>query len=344
MAFGRLWAGRVFGTNTGNLFVKFDDGSQDSALTGTLRLNEPGIAIAVYKITGTFDGSLLTLEGTPEPRADGIRLGQLKATGTIQPDGSVKGEWETSIDTAGTFTLFPHSPVASNTDSGVPEPVFTARHTFGPIQINRDQIIVLAQEIQRSLPNGKVVVTFSVGTEQSRFLEDFRTLRHSSERAEVLRLFLREEEPQGTVKSISVEFGPFVNLAMAQSVSEAWALGELEKLKREIGRYERVYAAKKFGIGVNQLMAVGAIVFMPSLQRLSDRAVLAAGVFALIYAVDWLHRKYLPNAAIWLSERKDGWLERFFPSAASWFIGIMASVIATLLGAYLKGWLPLPIS
>jgi len=324
--------------------VKFEDGEQDSALRGKLRLNEAGVGIAVYTIAGAFDGQLLTLEGTPEAMAEGARLGQLKASGTLQREGSIKGEWETSIGTAGTFVLFPHSLPDANTAPGTPEPVYTARHTFGPIEIDRDQIIALGQEVQRSFPIGKVVITFSIGTEQSRFLEDFSQMRLNSGRAEVLRLFVREQEPQGTDKSISVEFGPFINVATAQSVSEAWALGELERLKREIGRYERVYAAKKFGIGVNQLMAVGAIVFLPSLTSLRDRAVLATGVLLLMYAVNWLHSKYLPNAAIWLSERKDGWLERFFPSAASWFIGIMASVIAALLGAYLKGWLSPPIS
>ena len=66
------------------------------------------------------------------------------------------------------------------------------------------------------------------------------------------------------------------------------------------------------------------------------------GVVALAYAVTWLHTHYLPHSAIYLSKRKEGWLARFLPSAASWLIGIAASVIATLLGAYLKGWLALP--
>jgi hypothetical protein len=344
MALGRLWAGYVYGTNTGNLFVKFEDGEQNSALRGTLRLNETGVGIAVYTITGAFDGQLLTLEGTPETKEGGAPLGQLKASGTLQPEGSIRGEWETTIETAGTFLLHPHNLPDANAVSGPPKSVHIARHTFGPIEIDRDQIISLGQEIQRSFTVGKVVISYSIGTETARFLEDFCQIRFTSGRAEVLRLVVREQEPQGTDKSISVEFGPIINVATVQSVSEAWALGELERLKREIGRYERVYAAKKFGIGVNQFMAVGAIVFLPSLASLRDRAVLAIGVLLLMYAVNWLHSKYLPNAAIWLSERKDGLLERFFPSAASWFIGIMASVLATLLGAYLKGWLSLPSS
>lgn len=188
-----------------------------------------------------------------------------------------------------------------------------------------------------------MVITFSLGTEQSRFLEDFKQMEFSG-KAEVLRLFVQEQEQQGNSRFISVEFGPYLNVAMAQSASEAWALGELERLKREINRYERVYAAKKFGIGVNQLMAVGTIVFLPSLANLKDRAILAGGVVALIYAVNWLHGRYLPHAAIWLNERRGDLLARIFPSIASWFIGISASVIATLLAVYLKGWFSLPTS
>ena len=96
------------------------------------------------------------------------------------------------------------------------------------------------------------------------------------------------------------------------------------------------------GVGINQFMLICTIVFLPSLDSLRDRAILMGGVLALAYAVTWLHNRYLPHAAIYLSKRKEGWLARFLPSAFSWLIGIVASVIAGLLGAYLKGVLSLP--
>jgi hypothetical protein len=115
-------------------------------------------------------------------------------------------------------------------------------------------------------------------------------------------------------------------------------------LKREIQRFERVYAAKKLGVGINQLLLFGTIVFLPGLTDLMDRTILAGGVVLLALGVNWLHRKYLPHAAIYLGERQDGWFARLLPSVASWLIGIAATVIATLLGAYLKGWLSLSAS
>lgn len=48
MTLGRLWAGRAYGTNTGNVFVELN--GNDEALTGTLHLNEPGVGPAVYEV------------------------------------------------------------------------------------------------------------------------------------------------------------------------------------------------------------------------------------------------------------------------------------------------------
>ncbi|GGB95956.1 hypothetical protein GCM10011494_13040 [Novosphingobium endophyticum] len=53
MALTKRWAGRVWGTNVGNVFVTLE--GEDAALTGTLRINEPSVGIAVYAVQGTFD-------------------------------------------------------------------------------------------------------------------------------------------------------------------------------------------------------------------------------------------------------------------------------------------------
>jgi len=340
MPVGKLWAGKVYGTNTGNLFVKLE--GEDKALKGTLHHNDPDAGIAVYDIAAFFDGTTLSLEGRPSKQMNGMP-NLVKGTARLQPTGNLEGQWETDIGSAGTFVLFPHDRGEASV-SGVPVPdqMHSARHNFGPIEIDRDQIVALGDEIQRGFTKGRVIVTFVAGTEQSRFLEDFKRLNFNVDRVNLVKLFVREPDPSGIDKSITVEFGQSVNWAMCQGVSEAWALGELERLKRDIRRFERMYATRAIGGGINQIMLVCPLVFLPSLANLKDRAVLMGGVVALAYAVTWLHTHYLPHSAIYLSKRKEGWLARFLPSAASWLIGIAASVIATLLGAYLKGWLALP--
>jgi hypothetical protein len=340
MALGRLWAGKVFGTSTGNLFVKFE--GEDAALKGTLHFSDDQTGIVVYNLSGSFDGARLLFEGTTDAKKESVEYGHLTATAHLQPTGSLNGEWKTDIGSAGTFVLFPHSrSEALISGAAMPDQMYTARHNFGPILIDRDQIIALSEDVQRDFSKNKVIMTYVVGSEQSRYLDDFKKSTSRYGQTTFLKIFAREPDGTGIDRIITVEFGPELNYAMAQSSSESWSLGEVEKLKREIRKFERVYATKKIGVGINQVMILGAIVFLPSLDNLRDRAILMAGVFTLIYGVDWLHTRYLPHAAIYLNERKDGWMARFLPSAASWLIGIAASVIATLLGAYLKGWLSL---
>jgi hypothetical protein len=57
----RLWAGRVYGTHTGNLFVKLQ--GQENTLSGTLRFAQDGAGVIVYNVLGSFDGARLTLTG-----------------------------------------------------------------------------------------------------------------------------------------------------------------------------------------------------------------------------------------------------------------------------------------
>lgn len=87
---------------------------------------------------------------------------------------------------------------------------------------------------------------------------------------------------------------------MTQGGSESWVLGRLETLKRDLRRYERAYVTnfKRWGIGINQLMLLGAIVFLPSLAGFDERAILMAGTLALIWAVNWLHARYVPFAVL----------------------------------------------
>lgn len=337
MAIGHRWAGRVYGTHTGNVFVKFE--GDDSNLKGTLHFNDAVHGISVHEISGTFDGSILSFSGETKSQREGVEFGSLTAAAHLRPNGDLLGDWQTSIGSAGTFALYPHDEdqTAAPRES-TPDQLHTARHTFGPVEIERSEIIALADEIQRSCPRGRVIVTFASGTEQSRFLSDFRNLNISANRVELLKLFVSEQESGSLERSITVEFGQTVNYAMVQSVSEAWALGELEKLKRQIRKFQKVYADRKYGVGINQFMLLGTIVFLPSLE-LRDRVVLIAAVLGLAFGVSWLHKHYLRHATIYLDSREVNWITRVVPSILSWCIGILAAVIATLVGAYLKGWL-----
>lgn len=344
MTLGRLWAGRAYGTNTGNVFVKLN--GEDEALTGTLHLNEPGVGLVVYSVQGAFDGHQLILTGEPQTEIEGVVFGQLSAAANLDTRGELNGEWNTNIGSAGTFTLFPHDQAQDlEADaSKFPDQLHTARHQFGAVAVDREQITTIAEEIQRDFKKSQVIVTVVAGTEQSRFLSDFKAFNFNTDRAAIIRMFVQEPEGSGVNRVVQVEFGPQVNTAMTQGGEESWVLGTLEKLKRSIQPFERNYATnfKKFGFGINQLLVVGAVIFLPSLGSLQDRTVLMTGVLALTFGVNWLHNRYLPLAALYLGEKPKGILARLSPSVLSWFIATTAGIVALLLGSYLLGLLPTP--
>ncbi|WP_316167515.1 MULTISPECIES: hypothetical protein [unclassified Bradyrhizobium] len=346
MGLGHLWAGRAFGTNIGNLFVKLE--GDDRALTGTLHFNEQGVGLVVYAVGGAFDGRRLTLSGKPQTKIEGLTFGDLKTDAALNPKGNLEGQWETEIGSAGTFVLFPHDasqPAASGSEA-TPDQLHTARHHFGAIGIDRQQLTTLAETIQRDFRSAQVVVTVVAGTEQSRFLNDFKSLNLSTEQATAVKLFVQEPDRGNVNKVVSVELGPQVNTVMTQGADEAWVLGELELLKQTLRNLEHTYTTnfKRLGFGINQLLFVGAIIFIPSLGNLRDRAVLMIGVLVLVYIVNWLHGRFLPFAAIYLGKRPPSFVARATPTVVSWLISATAGIVATLLAAYLQGmlsgWIP----
>ena len=194
MAFGKLWAGKLYGTNNGNVFVQLD--GDDAALVGTARLNDAQFGLVVYAVEGAFDGTTLSLVGRAvEGMQEDVQYGTLTATATLNPKGDLNGQWSTDLGSAGTFILFPHDQGGADQD-GEPnkEQLHTVRHNFGAVVLDRDQITFLADEIQKDFKRSQVVVSVAAGMEQSRYLKEFKTARFNAERATIIKLFVQERE------------------------------------------------------------------------------------------------------------------------------------------------------
>ncbi|MGF1549848.1 MAG: hypothetical protein ACFBQW_04860 [Sphingomonadaceae bacterium] len=338
MALTKRWAGRVFGTNTGNVFVKLE--GEDDALTGVLRINEPGV-VAVYAVQGAFEAPTLTLTGQSQTEIEGVVLGDMTAVGTLNASGDIRGDWETTIGTGGTFHLFPHNHEEEPHDEAQPDQHHVARHNFGAMQIDRDDIVHIAESIRADFPS--VIVAVNTGTEQARYLDDFKEAEFSADKADLVRIFAQKQDASGANQSVTIEFGQQVNWALTQGANEAWVLGKLETLKRTLKRYERTYVTTyaRWGISLNQLLLLAALVLLPSFDTLQDRAIFMCTGLALLLAINWLHSRYLPYAAIHLRERDKGLLGKFGPSVLSWIMGIIGVLLTTVVGAYLLGALEL---
>ncbi len=344
MPLSKLWAGRAFGTNTGNLFVEIE--GPDHALKGIFRFNDSNLGVVVFDISGTFDGQKILLTGSVNTGQAEVDYGNLNASAMLNSKGNLEGRWQTSIGTAGTFSLFPHD----SPDDSILEPdhsadqLHTARYHVGPIDIDRDQIIALGNMIQQDFKNARLIITITCETEQSAYFDEFSKHNALSGKAKIVKLYAQEHVRNGLNRIAQVEFGPHLNLIMTQGPDESWVLGMMERLKVVVKRFEKTYvtSVRKFGFGINQLILAGGIVFLPSLESIITRAIFMGFLIGLIMFIAWINANYLSQAIVHLGPRPVGFLTRVGPGIASWFVALAGSVAAALLGAYLKGWLALP--
>jgi hypothetical protein len=152
---------------------------------------------------------------------------------------------------------------------------------------------------------------------------------------------VQEPEGSGVSRVAQIEFGQQFDFVMTQGGDEAWVLGTIEKLKRGIRPFERVYMTnfKRLGFGIDEILLLAGIIYLPSLSNLRDRIVFIVGVVLITLGVKWFHNRFLPLSAIYLGQKPKGLFARFAPSASSWIIAVTAGLAASLLGAYLQGWL-----
>jgi hypothetical protein len=353
MAIGHLWAGRLFGTNIGNVFVKLE--GEDAALSGIARFADSERGVVIYSLAGVFDGTSLSISGTADTAPDAMSAGNLEAKGDLDSTGALRGEWQTSLGTGGTFVLFPHDHDTSSksADSTVPpgeiaeaDQLHTKRHNFGAIEVNKEQIVSIGEKLQAEFPESRVVVTVSGITEQSRFLDDFKQLDPPFPKAEVIKFFVQRPERGGVNRTATVEFGPSFNFVMTQSSDEAWTLGMVEKFKRFIAPYERSYAIniRKLGFGINQILLFWALVFLPEVEDMWWRVGFLLSVLFVIYLNNQLHARYLPLATIVLGAPRSTFFGRISPSFLSWLLAVLSGVAVSIFSAYAKGWLHIPTS
>ena len=338
MAFSQRWAGRFFGTNVGNLYVKFE--GTEETLRGVLRFNEERIGLSQFQVTGKFDGGL-TLQGVV---LQGSKLegDQLRVTATVNSRGEFEGDWETNGGLGGTLILSPHErSESSDVDEPIPAQMHTARHRLGAVQISREEIERLAQDVQRKMKMGRTIITVRADTERSVFLEDFQKLALESDRAEVVKIFARGPAAGGIDNVVSIELGPESNEILTQGADQAWVLGRLEELKRSLAKHERNYATRfrRWGFGFNQALILAAIVYLPSLSSLLDRVLFFVGILAIVGTFNLIHRKHLPHAAIQFTTGRPIWWNSVSTVVWSWLTAVTATLVATLLAAYFEGWL-----
>ncbi|MGG7647929.1 hypothetical protein ACQ4OB_07850 [Pseudomonas sp. ES4] len=339
---GKLWAGRAFGTNTGNLAITFEKDEEE--LEGTIRFADDDHGLVAYKVHGTYNDEIV-LTGNSITETEGVEYGELTIKAALTPEGSIRGEWSTSIGSGGPFIAHPHGAGAVNTvktDLEI-EQFYTQSYTLGALSLSKDDVISLMEIVKKDFNSGgKLIVTYrNGGAEVTRHSKDFIAQMDALKKLNYLKLFIQEPDEFEVNKIVLIELAEHgINRIVVQGVREIWVEGKAHTLRSELTKNEKSLATnfKKFGLNLSQLALFVMIVVMVDVQSFWMRVGIGALFLALIKFVGWLHVTFIPNASIRLTNVKDTWITRWGASIFSW----VSALTTTVIGGYIVYLATLP--
>ncbi len=340
----KQWAGHIYGTNTGDIYLEFDDPVDDAKLSGSLSIMDRHFGLGRYRVTGNFTEGL-TLTGTSETQRQGVEAGDISIEGKLVEDGNLRGNWRSTLGTAGTFVAFPHAlkgkERAHAAGIDVPEQFFTSRVTLGALRLYADGIREVAEAIGREFSSGKIVVTYAVrGTELTTYLESFNKNAASLESLSRFKFHIQEPEEHGINRVITIDLNSAgTNEVMVQGISESWVIGRAETISRTLRRYESplVTNYKKFGLTLNQIIYLAMLAAIPSIESFRDRAIFVVAVVIILQGLYRIHSKFIPGLVVYPSDPTPTIWERIGPSISSWVIAATSALVASYVFLLLTG-------
>ncbi|RLP52458.1 MAG: hypothetical protein D6160_20660 [Ketobacter sp.] len=334
------WAGRLYGTNTGNIF--FDMTHDGKSVSGRLRIMDSLFGVAIYDYTGTFDKKLL-LECEPVQAAEGIELGKVVVRGVLTDEGNLKGDWESTIGTAGTFEAYPHGiddPRAGiDSPSSPPEQIHNKTIPLGSIRLFKDDVLQLINFIKKDFSSGRVIVTYvQRGSELTKYADDFLNNLDGLDQLNYFKIVIQEPEAHGINRVIVVEFMAYGDSETRVSgINESWVLGKSESIFQLLKPKQNhlVTSYRKYGLNLNSAIFFGMLVVIPGLAGWTDRAIFVVAVFTLLNILLFAHNRFIPNTAIYIGQSRPNLFARIWPSLLSWFSAASSSFVAAYIFWYL---------
>jgi len=332
------WAGSIYGTNTGNIFVEFSQ--KDSALSGHVKISDDRFGISSYTFIGT-DSEEIVLNCSPEQTPEGIDVGDVTVVGKLQPDGTLTGQWESTIGSAGTFRLWPHNVEGSQQDTAEPEQVYNRTVNIGSVRIFRDDIEEIFELVQKDFVQGKLVVTYEQNeNEVTKYADSFMRSIGQLQDLRNIKLFIQEPEVAGINRTVNIDLLESGGSTIRTSgVNESWVVGKAESLRRSLARFENnvVTNYRKYGLNFNSFIFLLMIAFVPEISTWPKRLLLVAAVVILLAMLYSIYSKLIPNTLILLSQRTTGFWARAWPSVLSWLLAVTSALIAGWLLQVLSG-------
>jgi hypothetical protein len=274
----KRWAGRLYGTNTGNLFIEL---TQDgSSVKGVARFMDHLYGLALYEFTGEFDEGLKLDCKALNPKEE-QEFGDIKVEGILTPEGNLRGEWHSTIGTAGTFDAFPHEissvPQDGSKHGNIPEQIYNKNIRIGSVRLFSDNIKKILSFIKQDFTQGRAVVTYTVrGSQVTKYSEDF--IREIELLGEInyLKVTIQEPEAHGINKVVVIEFVENgVSEVRVSGINEAWVLGKAEAIVESIKPNQNILVTtyRKYGLNINAAIFLAMLVAIPEISSWLKRAI-----------------------------------------------------------------------
>lgn len=327
-----VWAGNIFGTNTGRVFAEFE---QDvSRVSGTFRVNDDSLGIIVYTCTGTA-ADQIDLQCLPQQAPEDVEIPGTRVVGSVLADGSFRGRWETEAGTAGLVRLFPHKVNQTELKEAKvePEQIYNRVEQLGSMRLFRDDIKRLLDLVAKGFTQGRLIVTYEhQGNEITQWREDFLGALDELVELRSLGLFIQEPSLGSVNKSVNINLpATGENILRVSGPDDTWVIGKAESLRRALSAFENkvITNYRKHGLNINGLIFLGMLVVMPSIPGMLRRAIFGAAILLVLWALLSIHTKLIPNTLILLKGKPKGPLALAWPSILSWLIGLTASLVAS---------------
>lgn len=335
------WAGRIYGTNTGNVFLELNQEAEN--ISGRLRIMDSIFGVSIYRYFGTV-GDEIILNCKPESADAGALHGDVTVKGSLTPQGSIKGEWESTVGTAGTFEIHPHdlnvTAPTEDTRGRNPEQIHNKTIQLGSVRLFKDDVLQLICFTRKDFSSGRVIVTYTQrGSKLTKYADDFFNELDGIVQLNYMKLVVQEPEAYGINRVIVIELvANGISEIRVSGINESWVLGKAESVYQTIKPKQNslVTTYRKYGLNLNGAIFLAMLVVLPEISDWKDRGLFVIAVFALLNFLLFIHNKFIPNTAIYLEQSKPSFLRRAWPSILSWFIAASSSVAAAYLFSVLK--------
>jgi hypothetical protein len=326
------WTGRLYGTNTGNLFIEMNQEVHN--VSGVLRILDHIHGITIYNFSGTFKEKLI-LDCTPDDSNTIENLGKINVEGVLTPEGNLRGTWHSTIGTAGIFDAYPHYIEFSQSISEaekIPEQIFNKNIVLGSIRLFSYDIKSLINFVGKDFKQATPIITYNLrGNQVTKYSTDFVDGIDNLGEIKYLKISIQEHEANGINKIIVLEFTENgISEIRVSGIEETWVVGKAESIFEKLKPKQNILVTtyKKYGLNLNSIIFLSMLILIPEVQALQDRTIFVVLVFILLGVLLWLHRKFIPNTIIYLTGKEPSLLSQIWPTILSFLIAVSSSLLA----------------